>query len=70
MAGQLAQPGVGPFAGAAPVPFAIVEDLIVDGSCRDKGIGTAILDWIAAEAQARNIRRLFLESGAHDEPGT
>jgi GNAT superfamily N-acetyltransferase len=54
------------FAGSAPVPFAIVEDLIVDGSCRGKGIGTAILDWIAAEAQARNIRRLFLESGAHN----
>jgi GNAT superfamily N-acetyltransferase len=52
------------FAGEGPaVPYCIVEDLVVDPSRRDQGIGKAALDWIAAEALARNINRLFLESG-------
>jgi GNAT superfamily N-acetyltransferase len=55
------------FAGSAGVPFAIVEDLIVDPSMRGEGIGKTILDWIAAEARMRNIGRLFLESGVHNE---
>jgi GNAT superfamily N-acetyltransferase len=55
------------FAGEAGVPFAIVEDLIVVPSMRGQGIGKAILDWIAAEARARGIRRLFLESGVQNE---
>jgi GNAT superfamily N-acetyltransferase len=55
------------FAGTAGVPFAIVEDLIVIPEMRSGGIGKAILDWIAAEARTRNISRLFLESGVHNE---
>lgn len=55
------------FAGTAGVAFAIVEDLIVIPEMRSSGIGKAILDWIADEAKARNIRRLFLESGVHNE---
>ena len=55
------------FAGAAPVPFAIVEDLIVSPATRGRGVGKALLDWIAAEARARGIRRLFLESGVDNE---
>jgi GNAT superfamily N-acetyltransferase len=59
------------FAGGAPVPFAIVEDLIVAPAMRGQGVGKAVLDWIAVEARAQGIRRLFLESGitnrrAHD----
>jgi GNAT superfamily N-acetyltransferase len=59
------------FADTAPVPFAIVEDLIVAPAIRGHGIGKAMLDWIAAEGRTRGIRRLFLESGitnkrAHD----
>jgi GNAT superfamily N-acetyltransferase len=59
------------FVGSAPVRFAIVEDLIVAPATRGRGVGKAMLDWIAAEARTRGIRRLFLESGitnkrAHD----
>ena len=59
------------FADEAPAPFAIVEDLIVAPETRGRGVGKTMLDWIAAEARARGIRRLFLESGiknqrAHD----
>jgi GNAT superfamily N-acetyltransferase len=54
-------------ADAAPVPFAIVEDLIVSPEARGRGVGKAMLDWIAAEARVRGIRRLFLESGINNE---
>jgi GNAT superfamily N-acetyltransferase len=55
------------FADTAPVPFAIVEDLIVGPQARGRGVGKTMLDWIARQAQARGIRRLFLESGAHND---
>ena len=55
------------FADEAPVPFAVVEDLIVAPETRGRGVGKAMLDWIATQARARGIRRLFLESGANNE---
>jgi|SRR6185437_8164419 GNAT superfamily N-acetyltransferase len=55
------------FAGAASVPFAVVEDVVVIPAMRSHGIGKSILDWIAGEARTRNIRRLFLESGVRNE---
>ncbi|HEY4165661.1 MAG TPA: GNAT family N-acetyltransferase [Reyranella sp.] len=55
------------FAASAPVPFAIVEDLIVSPGARGRGVGKAMLDWIAEEARARGVRRLFLESGIDNE---
>jgi ribosomal protein S18 acetylase RimI-like enzyme len=55
------------FADEAPVPFAVVEDLIVAPETRGRGVGKAMLDWIAAESRARGIRRLFLESGVNNE---
>jgi GNAT superfamily N-acetyltransferase len=55
------------FRGDARTPFGIIEDLIVDPSSRGHGIGTAMIDWIGAEAQRRKIKRLFLESGVHNE---
>jgi GNAT superfamily N-acetyltransferase len=51
------------FAGGAPIPFAVIEDLVVGASYRSRGVGKAVMDWIAAEALARGIARLFLESG-------
>jgi GNAT superfamily N-acetyltransferase len=55
------------FAGSAGVPFAIVEDLIVAPAVRNRGVGKAVLDWIADQARSRRIGRLFLESGVHNE---
>ena len=65
-AGALAAVSLVTFSGTAPVPFAIVEDLVVDPRLRSRGIGKAVLDRIAAEARARDIGRLFLESGRHN----
>jgi GNAT superfamily N-acetyltransferase len=55
------------FKGSAPVPFSIVEDLIVVPSRRSEGVGAAIIDWISHEALRRGIRRMYLESGMHNE---
>ncbi|WP_375415323.1 GNAT family N-acetyltransferase [uncultured Bradyrhizobium sp.] len=59
------------FDGAAPVPYGIVEDIVVDPAKRGQGVGKYIIDWIAEQARKRDIHRLFLESGesnhgAHD----
>jgi hypothetical protein len=45
------------------VPYAVIEDLVVDSGQRNTGIGKAVMDWIASEAGARDIHRLMLESG-------
>jgi GNAT superfamily N-acetyltransferase len=55
------------FAGDAPVPFAVVEDLVVDPARRGQGIGKTIMEWIVAEVSARKIRRIFLESGLNNQ---
>jgi ribosomal protein S18 acetylase RimI-like enzyme len=66
--GQLVAVSLVTFAGSAPVvPFAIVEDLVVDRSRRSRGIGKAVVDWVAVEARARNIHRIFLESSHSNE---
>jgi GNAT superfamily N-acetyltransferase len=66
--GRLVAVSLVTFAGNAPaVPFAIVEDLVVDRSRRSRGIGKAVMDWVVAEALARNIRRIFLESSHCNE---
>jgi GNAT superfamily N-acetyltransferase len=54
------------FARTAPVPFAILEDLVVDRSLRGKGYGKQCLDWIYGECRRRGILRVFLESGVHN----
>jgi ribosomal protein S18 acetylase RimI-like enzyme len=61
--GALAALALVTFAGEQPVPFAVIEDLVVASAGRGHGIGKAAMDWIAAESMARDIRRLFLESG-------
>lgn len=51
------------FSRKAPVPFCILEDIVIDGSLRSSGLGSAYIDWITGECRARGIGRLFLESG-------
>ena len=55
------------FDGKAPVPFGVIEDLVVAPAERSHGVGKAVIDWIANEARARRIGRLFLESGLANE---
>lgn len=46
-----------------PIPFIIVEDIVVDRRKRGGRIGQQLLDWIFAEARQEGIKRAFLESG-------
>lgn len=55
------------FSRAAPVPFAILEDIVVRADCRDRGLGLQALDWLDAECRKRNISRQFLESGINNK---
>jgi ribosomal protein S18 acetylase RimI-like enzyme len=50
-----------------PVPFAVLEDIVVKRECRGQGIATAYLRWIETQARELNIRRLFLESGLDND---
>lgn len=44
-------------------PFGVIEDIAVEPGRRGQGAGQALAAFIEAEARARNIRWLFLESG-------
>ena len=46
-----------------PVPFAILEDVVVRGDKRGSGIGRTFLNWILERAKEAGARRVFLESG-------
>jgi GNAT superfamily N-acetyltransferase len=47
----------------AVVPFAIIEDIVVDDKRRGHGAGREMVHWIIAAAREAGIRRVFLESG-------
>jgi GNAT superfamily N-acetyltransferase len=46
-----------------PIPFIVLEDIVVDESKRGDGIGQQLMDWILARAKEEGIKRAFLESG-------
>jgi GNAT superfamily N-acetyltransferase len=47
----------------APVPYGILEDIVVTHEIRHRGLGTAIIRWVEREALGLGCGRLFLESG-------
>lgn len=51
------------FSRAGAVPFAILEDMVVDTSLRGKGYGSFFMEWVDRECLKRGIKRQFLESG-------
>ena len=46
-------------------PMMYVDDLVTDETQRSKGVGGALLDWLAAQARARGCAELHLDSGVH-----
>jgi GNAT superfamily N-acetyltransferase len=51
------------FTANVPIPFIILEDIVVDRSKRAGGIGKAMVDWVFQQAKEEGIKRAFLESG-------
>ena len=47
----------------APIPYAILEDIVVDKALRGSGIGKTVIDWVTCQAEAAGCYRIFLESG-------
>lgn len=60
-------PRAAALSGKPPLPFGVIEDLVVAPAERIHEVGKAVIDWIANEARARRIGRLFLESGLTNE---
>ncbi len=52
----------------APIPFCIIEDMMILPAQRSRGLGKAFFDWITMQSVARGIKRLFLESGISNDP--
>ena len=46
-------------------PMMYVDDLVTDERQRSKGVGGALLDWLAEQARARGCAELHLDSGVH-----
>jgi GNAT superfamily N-acetyltransferase len=70
-AGDLLGLGLISFFPKAPVPYAILEDIVVAEKDRNLGIGRRMLEWAVLEAKSQGCARMFLESGvdnhdAHD----
>jgi len=54
------------FSRAGAVPFAILEDMVVDTTLRGKGYGSHFMAWVDKECLKRGIGRQFLESGVEN----
>lgn len=46
-------------------PMMYVDDLVTDERQRSKGVGGALLDWLAERARERGCAELHLDSGVH-----
>jgi GNAT superfamily N-acetyltransferase len=51
------------FNASVPIPFIVLEDIVVERRKRGGGIGQQMLDWVFAQARQQGIKRAFLESG-------
>jgi GNAT superfamily N-acetyltransferase len=51
------------FNASVPIPFIVLEDIVVDQRRRGGGYGQELLDWVFAQARTEGVKRAFLESG-------
>ena len=45
------------------IPFAVLEDIVIDKNQRGHQLGQRFVDWIFEQARAQGVQRFFLESG-------
>jgi GNAT superfamily N-acetyltransferase len=48
-------------------PMIYVDDLVSDGNKRSKGVGHAMIEWIAEYCRIKGIKHLVLDSGVQRE---
>src|SRR5690606_9209539 len=46
--------------------YGVIEDIVVDGALRGRGVGTKLINFVLADMQASNLSRAFLESGVNN----
>ena len=47
----------------APIPFGVLEDIVIARDKRNTGYGRDFLNWITEQMREQGLRRIFLESG-------
>jgi GNAT superfamily N-acetyltransferase len=55
------------FQGEAPIPFGVLEDIVIARSARGKGFGDKFLVWIIEQMKRKGLRRAYLESGVAND---
>jgi ribosomal protein S18 acetylase RimI-like enzyme len=50
-----------------PANYGVVEDVVVDGTLRGRGIGTKLINFILEDMRSSGLDRAFLESGKANE---
>jgi len=50
-----------------PVPFGVIEDMLVAADLRGHGIGSALLDHMVEDMRRSGLEQAFLESGINNE---
>jgi len=45
------------------IPFAVLQDLVIDRIHRSQGLGEIALTWLKKELRSQGLKQLFLESG-------
>jgi GNAT superfamily N-acetyltransferase len=48
------------------IPFAVLEDMVIDRGTRGQGIGSVMLAWLENEARKKRMHSIFLESGINN----
>jgi len=51
----------------APIPYGVIEDIVIDGTRRGKGLGEEFMRWLIDSFAQAGARRTFLESGIGNE---
>jgi GNAT superfamily N-acetyltransferase len=51
----------------APVPYAALDDFVVEAASRNRGIGKTIIDWVVQESKRHGCARLFVATGVDNK---
>jgi ribosomal protein S18 acetylase RimI-like enzyme len=65
--GELMGVAILDFQKEVPIPFGVLEDIVIKIDARRTGIGQAFIDWICDRMQEAGLRRIYLESGLTNE---
>lgn len=65
-AGQLCGLAILLYRRDGPHAYGVIEDVVIDGRMRGAGLGTQLIEWALGDMRAAGLKRVYLESGAHN----